>query len=152
MASHAINYTVQGASLQYVEIELDPDATVIAEAGAMMYMEDGIEFAARLGDGAGGVVGRLLGVARRLLTSESLFMTHFTNESKVRRRLAFAAPHAGQIVPVDLSQHADRIICQRDAFLCAARGTRISIAFQRRLGAGFFGGEGFILQDRKSVV
>jgi uncharacterized protein (TIGR00266 family) len=144
--AHAIDYRIHGESLQYVEVGLDPGESVVAEAGAMMYMEDDITFAARLGDGSGGVLGTLLGVARRLLTSESLFMTHFANDGDRRRRLAFAAPYAGQIVAVDLAAAGGRVTCQRDAFLCAARGTRIGIALQRRLGAGFLGGEGFILQ------
>ena len=145
--AHEIDYELHGSSMQYVEIQLDPGETVIAEAGMMMYMTDGIEFESRMGDGAqSGVVGALFGAAKRLLTNESLFMTHFTNRGAGKERVAFASPYPGQIIPIDLSEIGGEIICQKDAFLCAAMGTELSIAFSKRLGAGFFGGEGFILQ------
>ena len=145
--AHEIDYRVHGESLQYLEVELDPGETVIAEAGTMMYMTDGIRFETRMGDGSeSGVVGKLFGAAKRMLTSESLFMTHFTNEGQGKQHVGFAAPYPGQIVPVDLAAAGGELLCQKDAFLCAAMGTEVSIAFNKRLGAGFFGGEGFILQ------
>jgi len=150
MASHEIDYEIHGDALQYVDIELDPGETVIAEAGGMLYMEEGITFETRMGDGSSsGVMGSLFGAAKRLLTSESLFLTHFTNEGHGKRKVAFAAPYPGHIVPVDLAKVGGEIICQKDAFLCAARGTELSVAFSKRIGAGFFGGEGFILQRLK---
>lgn len=135
--------------MQMVEVELDPQESVIAEAGAMNYMEQDIDFDAKMGDGssdAGGFLGSLVGAGKRVLTGESIFMTHFTNRGAQKRRVAFAAPYPGQIVPVDLSAIGGKILCQKDAFLCAALGTGVSIAFNRRFGAGLFGGEGFILQ------
>ncbi|WP_165678137.1 TIGR00266 family protein [Metapseudomonas otitidis] len=147
MASHQLEYDILGASAQTVEIILDPGETVIAEAGAMNYMTEGIRFEARMGDGsANGLLGKLWGAGKRMLTGESLFMTHFTNEGQGKQRVGFAAPYPGTVVPVDLAQVGRQLICQKDAFLCAAHGTRIGIAFNKRLGAGFFGGEGFILQ------
>lgn len=146
---HEVDYEIFGDDLQLVEVELDPSETVVAEAGAMNYMEDGIVFETRMGDGSSpseGLMGKLLNVGKRMLTGESIFMTHFTNTGSAKRRVAFAAPYPGKIVPVDMAQLRGEIICQKDSFLCAAKGTRISIAFQRRLGAGLFGGEGFILQ------
>lgn len=145
--AHEIDYQIHGESMQYVEIELDPEETVIAEAGTMMYMAAGITFETRMGDGTeSGVVGKLFGAAKRMLTSESLFMTHFTNSSAGKARVAFASPYPGQIVPIDLADVGGEILCQKDAFLCAAKGTELSVAFSKRLGAGFFGGEGFVLQ------
>ncbi|MBN2415374.1 TIGR00266 family protein [bacterium] len=149
MKSHEIDYEIIGDDMQMVEIELDRNETVIAEAGAMNYMEDGIVFETRMGDGSTpneGVMGKLLGAGKRLITGESLFMTHFTNTTDGKRRVAFAAPYPGKIVPIDLSGLGGELVCQKDAFLCAALGTQIDIAFTRRLGTGFFGGEGFILQ------
>lgn len=147
MASHQLEYDILGASAQTVEIILDPGETVIAEAGAMNYMTEGIRFEARMGDGnSNGLLGKLWGAGKRMLTGESLFMTHFTNEGQGKQRVGFAAPYPGTVVPVDLAQVGGQLICQKDAFLCAAHGTRIGIAFNKRLGAGFFGGEGFILQ------
>ncbi|MFV0887534.1 TIGR00266 family protein [Metapseudomonas otitidis] len=147
MASHQLEYDILGASAQTVEIILDPGETVIAEAGAMNYMTEGIRFEARMGDGSSnGLLGKLWGTGKRMLTGESLFMTHFTNEGQGKQRVGFAAPYPGTVVPVDLAQVGGQLICQKDAFLCAAHGTRIGIAFNKRLGAGFFGGEGFILQ------
>jgi len=149
MRCHEVDYEVIGDDMQIVEIELDPGETVIAEAGAMNYMEDGIEFETKMGDGSKpgeGVLGKLLGAGARVLTGESLFMTHFTNRGTGKRRAAFAAPYPGKIFPVDMAAVDGELLCQKDAFLCAALGTEIGIAFNRRLGAGFFGGEGFILQ------
>ncbi|RMD64206.1 AIM24 family protein, partial [Candidatus Parcubacteria bacterium] len=149
MRSHEIDYEIFGDDMQIVEIELDPGETVIAEAGAMNYMEEGIQFTAKMGDGSDpdqGIMGKLLAAGSRLLTGESIFITHFTNEASGKRRVAFAAPYPGKIIPLDLDKIGGSIICQKDAFLCAALGTKVSIAFHKRLGAGFFGGEGFILQ------
>ena len=150
MASHEIDYQIHGDALQYVDIELDPGETVIAEAGGMLYMEEGITFETRMGDGSSsGVMGSLFGAAKRMLTNESLFLTHFTNKGRGKQRVAFAAPYPGHIVPVDLATVGGEIICQKDAFLCAALGTELSVAFSKRIGAGFFGGEGFVLQKLK---
>ncbi len=149
MQSHEVDYEIFGDDMQIVEIELDPGEVVVAEAGAMNYMREGISFEAKMGDGSvanEGVFGKLLGAGKRMLTGESIFMTHFTNSGGNKSRVAFAAPYPGRIVPVDLSSHGGRLFCQKDAFLCAAKGTNIGIAFTQRMGAGFFGGEGFILQ------
>ncbi len=150
MRCHEVDYRIIGDDMQLVEVELDPGETVVAEAGAMTYMEDGISFEARMGDGSEpdqGLFGKLLGAGKRALTGESVFMTHFTNQSRGKKHVAFAAPYPGKIVPLDLAIiGGGGILCQKDSFLCAAYGTRLGIAFQRRLGTGFFGGEGFILQ------
>ncbi|MDY6953252.1 MAG: TIGR00266 family protein [Thermodesulfobacteriota bacterium] len=149
MRCHEVDYQVIGDDMQVVEVELDPGETVIAEAGAMNYMDDGITFEAKMGDGSRpdeGVFGKLLNVGKRVLTGESIFMTHFTNEGRGKKSVAFAAPYPGKIIPIDMSKVKGELICQKDAFLCAALGTEVSIAFTKRLGAGFFGGEGFILQ------
>jgi uncharacterized protein (TIGR00266 family) len=149
MRCHEVDYEIIGHDLQLVEVELDPGETVIAEAGAMAYMEQDIEFEAKLGDGSDpgqNFFGALFGAGKRMLTGESLFTTHFTNRGMRKRRVAFAAPFPGTIIPLNLAQFGEEVICQKDAFLCAALGTRVSIALQRRLGAGFFGGEGFVLQ------
>jgi uncharacterized protein (TIGR00266 family) len=150
MQSHEIDYEILGDDMQIVEVELDPGETVIAEAGAMNYMNDGITFEAKMGDGSaasGGILDGLLNVGKRVLTGESIFMTHFTNASAPgKARVAFAAPYPGQVIPVDLSEVGGTLFCQKDAFLCAALGTKLGIAFNKRLGTGFFGGEGFILQ------
>jgi len=149
MPSHKIDFEIIGSDLQIVEVELDPGETVIAEAGAMNYMEDGISFEAKMGDGSqadNGLLGKLMGAGKRALTGESIFMTHFTNGGAGKRRVSFAAPYPGKIVPIDLSKVGGEILCQKDAFLCAALGTQVSIAFNKKFGAGFFGGEGFILQ------
>jgi uncharacterized protein (TIGR00266 family) len=137
--------------MQLVEIELDPGEAAIGEAGSMMYMEDGVQMDTVFGDGsassgAGGVLGKLLGAGKRLITGESLFTTVYTNQGQGKKKVAFAAPYAGKIIPFDLSKHGGTMICQKDAFLCAAKGVSLGIAFQRKLGAGFFGGEGFIMQ------
>jgi uncharacterized protein (TIGR00266 family) len=149
MKSHEVDYKVIGDDMQIVEIELDPGETVVAEAGAMNYMEDGITFETRMGDGSNpdaGFLGKFLSAGKRALTGESIFMTHFTNSGTEKKRAAFAAPYPGKIFPVDLSKVGGELLCQKDAFLCAALGTEVGIAFTRRLGTGFFGGEGFILQ------
>ncbi|KAF0238464.1 MAG: hypothetical protein FD181_967 [Prolixibacteraceae bacterium] len=150
MQSHEIDYKIIGHDVQLVEVELDPGETVIAEAGAMLYMEDGIDFTARMGDGSNpsaGLFDKLLAAGSRVITGESLFLTHFTNQSWGKKRVAFSAPYPGTIIPINLMNFGGRIIVQKDAFLCAALGTKLSIIFNRRLGAGFFGGEGFILQQ-----
>jgi len=149
-SSHEVDYQIYGDDMQFVEVELDPAETVIAEAGAMMYLDDGIEFEAVMGDGSepdAGLFGKLKGAGKRVITGESLFMTHFTNHGGGKAKVSFAAPYPGKIIPVDLSSVGGRLICQKDAFLCAAKGTNVGIAFNKKLGAGFFGGEGFILQD-----
>jgi len=149
MHCHEVDYEILGDDMQVVEVELDPGETVIAEAGAMNWMDDGITFEARMGDGSrqsGGIFDKLLDVGKRALTGESIFMTHFSNAASTKKRVAFAAPYPGKIIPVDMEQIGQVLFCQKDAFLCAALGTEISIAFAKRLGSGFFGGEGFILQ------
>lgn len=149
MKCHEVDYEILGDDMQIVEVELDPGETVIAEAGAMNYMDDGISYEARMGDGSeasGGIMGRLLGAGRRVLTGESIFMTHFTNTVRDRKRVSFAAPYPGKIIAIDMADYGGELLCQKDAFLCAAFGTRLGIAFNQRLGTGFFGGEGFILQ------
>ncbi len=149
MQCHEVDYHIVGDDMQMVIVELDPSETIIAEAGAMTYMEDGIGFEARMGDGSQadqGFMGKLLQVGKRALTGESLFMTHFTNQGAARRQLGFASPYPGKIIPINMAEVGGEIICQKDAFLCAALGTQVSIAFNKRLGAGIFGGEGFILQ------
>ena len=149
MQSHEVDYEIFGNDMQVVEVELDRDETIIAEAGAMNWMEDDIVYEAKMGDGsksAEGLMGKLLSAGKRALSGESLFLTHFTNTSNSKRRVAFAAPYPGHILPIDLAQMGGELLCQKDAFLCAALGTELDIAFSRRLGTGFFGGEGFILQ------
>lgn len=149
MQCHEVDYEIFGDDMQIVEVELDPGETVIAEAGAINYMEDGITFESKMGDGAtptSGMMGALLNVGKRVLTGESIFLTHFTNRGQGKKRVSFAAPYPGKIVPMDMAELGGELICQKDAFLCAAFGTRTDIAFQKRLGVGFFGGEGFILQ------
>lgn len=142
MPSHKLDYEILGASAQTVEIILDPGETVIAEAGVMNYMTEGIRFETRMGDGSSsGVLGKLWGAGKRLLTGESLFMTHFSNQGQGQQRVGFAAPYPGTVVPIDLGQVGGRLICQKDAFLCAAYGTEIGISFNKRIGAGFFGGD-----------
>ena len=149
MKSHEIDYTIIGDDMQIVEIELDTGETVVAEAGAMNYMNDGISFEARMGDGSqirGGFMEQLMKAGLRALSGESLFMTHFTNEAEGPRKVAFAAPYPGKIIPMDLSALHGELVCQKDAFLAAAYGTSVDIVLNRRLGAGLFGGEGFIFQ------
>ena len=149
MNSHEVDYKIYGDDLQAVEIELDPQETIVAEAGGMNWMEEDIVFEARLGDGSkpnSGFFGKILGIGKRLLTGESIFLTHFINHGLGKRCVAFASPYPGKILPLDLSKVGGSIICQKDAFLCAAKGTEITITLTKKLGAGFFGGEGFILQ------
>jgi len=150
-AMHEVDYEVLGDDLQFVKIELDPGEAVVAEAGGMMYMEDGIAMETIFGDGSqqsqqGGLVGALLGAGKRLLVGESLFMTVFANQASGKRKVAFAAPYPGKIIPVHLAELGGEIIAQKDSFLAAAKGVSISIAFQKRLGVGLFGGEGFIME------
>ena len=135
--------------MQMVLVELDPGEVVIAEAGAMNFMEEGITFEAKMGDGSDpdqGFMGKLFSAGKRMITGESLFMTHFTHTGHGKSKVAFSAPFPGKIVPLDLSQLGGKIICQKDSFLCAAKGTKVGIEFNKKLGVGFFGGEGFILQ------
>jgi len=149
MKCHEIDYEIIGDDMQLVEVELDPGETVIAEAGAMNYIDQGITFEALMGDGSkpeGGIFDKLLDAGKRVLTGESIFMTHFTNQGEGKRRAAFASPYPGKIISINMSKVGEELICQKDAFLCAALGTEVSIAFNRKLGSGFFGGEGFILQ------
>jgi uncharacterized protein (TIGR00266 family) len=149
MKCHDVDYELIGDDMQIVEVELDPGETVIAEAGVMNYMEEDINYEARMGDGSRtseGVLGKLLNVGKRVLTGESIFLTHFTNNGKGKKRVSFAAPYPGKIIPVDMSKMGEELLCQKDAFLAAALGTEVGIAFTQRLGVGFFGGEGFILQ------
>ncbi len=149
MKCHEIDYEIIGNSMQMVEVELDPQETVIAEAGAMNYMEENITFEAKMGDGSEvnqGFMSKLFSAGKRVISGESLFMTHFTNSGMGKRRLAFASPFPGSIIPLNMAELGNEITCQKDSFLCAALGTKVDIAFNRRLGSGFFGGEGFILE------
>ena len=147
--NHEIDYFLKGEEMQMVEIELDPQETVIAESGSFMYMDGAIDMQTIFGDGSNansGFLGKLMGAGKRLLVGESLFMTAFTNQGQGKQRVAFAAPYAGKIVPLNLAQLGGKIICQKDAFLCAAKGVSVGIEFQRKLGTGLFGGEGFIME------
>lgn len=149
MKSHEIDYKIIGHDIQLVEIELDPNETVIAEAGAMLYMREGITFETKMGDGSEpdkGFFGKVLSAGSRLITGESLFLTHFTHRGLGKSQVAFSAPYPGTIIPIDLPSIGGKLIVQKDGFLCAALGTKISMHFNKKLGAGFFGGEGFILQ------
>ena len=149
---HVIDYRINGDDMQFVEIELDPNEAVVAEAGGMMFMDDGIAMETIFGDGSQqnqGFLGALLGAGTRLLTGESLFMTVFHNRTVAKRRVAFGAPYPGKILPVQLSVLGGELIAQKDSFLCAAKGVSVGIAFQKRLGTGLFGGEGFIMQRLK---
>ena len=145
---HEVDYQIFGTEMQYVEVELDPQEAAIAEAGGLMYMDDGVQMETIFGDGneKAGLLGKLMGAGKRLLTGESLFMTVFMNQAAAKRRVAFAAPYPGKIIAVHLGDVGGELITQKDSFLAAAKGVAISIAFQRKLGAGFFGGEGFIMQ------
>ncbi len=149
--NHEIDYRIIGEEMQYVEIELDPEETAIAESGSFMMMDDGIQMQTIFGDGSqrqggGGILGKLLGAGKRLLVGESLFMTAFSNTSTGKRRVSFASPYPGKIIPLDLQLLGGKVIAQKDAFLCAAKGVSIGIDFQRKLGTGIFGGEGFIME------
>lgn len=150
MRCHEVDYEIIGESMQMVEVELDPGEKVIAEAGAMNYMEDDISFESKMGDGSevdSGFFGKLMSAGKRMLTGESIFMTHFTHQGAAnKRRVCFAAPYPGTVVPLNMEEIGGGITCQKDAFLCAAYGTKVSITLNKRLGTGFFGGEGFILQ------
>jgi uncharacterized protein (TIGR00266 family) len=149
LQNHEIDYRIHGEEMQYVEVELDPQETAVAEAGAFMMMDDGIQMQTIFGDGSqqqSGLLGKLFSAGKRLLTGESLFMTAFTNSGYGKKRVSFASPYPGKIIPLDLSLLGGRVTCQKDSFLCAAKGVSISIEFQRKLGAGLFGGEGFIMQ------
>lgn len=151
MNNHEIDYKLHGDDMQFVEVELDPNETVVAEAGSLMMMEDGISMETIFGDGSSGsagsgMLGKLMGAGKRLITGESLFMTTFTNAGSGKKRVYFASPYPGKIIPMDLSEMGGKIICQKDAFLAAAKGVSVGVEFQRKLGAGFFGGEGFIMQ------
>ncbi|HDS06374.1 MAG TPA: TIGR00266 family protein [Bacteroides sp.] len=147
--SQELDYRIIGDDIQLVEIELDPMETVIAEAGSMVYMDSAVSYVTKMGDGSDpnqGLLDKLLSAGSRVLTGESLFVTHFTNRGGGKQRVAFSAPYPGKIIPVDLSLHGGTLIVQKDGFLCAAKGTRISLVLNRRFGAGLLGGEGFILQ------
>ena len=149
MAMDVIDYKIYGSEMQFVEIELDPEEAAIGEAGSMMYMEDDIDMDTIFGDGSAGqtgFLGKLMGAGKRVLTGESMFTTVYTNKGQVKRKVAFGAPYPGKLLPMDLQKLGGTLICQKDAFLCAAKGVSLSIAFQKKLGAGFFGGEGFIMQ------
>src|SRR5580765_8705723 len=148
--NHEIDFKIYGEELQFVEVELDPNETAIAESGAMMMMDDGIEMQTIFGDGSqqqgSGLLGKLMSAGKRVLVGENLFMTAFTNVGQGKKKISFAAPYTGKIIPLDLQQLGGTIIAQKDAFLCAAKGVSIGIEFQKRLGTGIFGGEGFIME------
>ena len=150
MQCHELDYEIIGHEMQLVEVELDPAETVIAEAGAMNYMEDGIEYESKMGDGSNpdqGFMGKLFSAGKRMISGESLFMTHFTNHANTKRKVAFASPFPGSIIAVNMAEIGQQLLCQKDSFLAAALGTKIEIAFTKKLGTGFFGGEGFILEN-----
>jgi uncharacterized protein (TIGR00266 family) len=149
MAMDVVDYEIKGSEMQFVEVELDPGEAAIGEAGSLFFMDPGISMDAVFGDGSanqGGLLGKLLGAGKRLLTGESLFTTIYTNQSRTKLRVAFGAPYPGKIVAMPLGELGGTLLCQKDAFLCAARGVSLGIAFQQKLGVGFFGGEGFIME------
>lgn len=149
MTAHEIDFDIFGEEMQYVEIELDPQEAVVAEAGSFMMMDDGIQMQTIFGDGSNqekGVLGKLFSAGKRLLTGESLFMTAFLNIGRGKKKVSFASPYPGKIIPIDLTEFNGKFICQKDAFLCAAKGVNVGIEFSKRLGRGLFGGEGFIMQ------
>ena len=149
MAMDVVDFEIKGSEMQFVEVELDPGEAAVGEAGSMMFMDAGIQMDTVFGDGSanqGGLFGKLLGAGKRLVTGESLFTTVYTNQAAGKKRVAFAAPYPGKILPMDLRQLGGTLICQKDAFLCAARGVSLGIYFQQKLSVGFFGGEGFIMQ------
>ncbi len=149
MRAHEIDYAVYGEEMQYVEIELDPQETVIAESGSFMMMDNGIKMETIFGDGSekeSGILGKMWSAGKRVLTGESLFMTAYQNQNYARAKVSFAAPYPGKIVPIDLTQYQGKFICQKDAFLCAAKGVSVGIEFTKKIGVGLFGGEGFIMQ------
>ena len=147
---HEVDYEIFGEEMQFVEVELDPGEAAVAEAGGMMYMAEGIEMETIFGDGrassGSGFMDKLIGAGKRVLTGESLFMTVFANQGSGKKKVAFASPYPGKIIPVNLSEMGGSLTCQKDAFLCAAKGVSIGIAFQKKIGVGLFGGEGFIMQ------
>ena len=152
MQAHEIDYEIFGQEMQFVEIELDPGESAVAEAGAMMYMSDGIQMETVFGDGSqasesGGFMDKMLGAGKRLITGEGLFTTLFSHTGQGKGRVAFAAPYPGKIIPLDLKNYQHKIVCQKDAFLCAAKGVAIGVAFQKKIGTALFGGEGFIMQQ-----
>lgn len=149
MNAHEIDYHIYGEEMQYVEIELDPQEGVVAESGSFMMMDDQVQMNTIFGDGSNqdkGILGKLFSAGKRLLTGESLFMTVFTNQGFGKKKVSFSSPYPGKIIPIDLSEVGGKFICQKDAFLCAAKGVTIGIEFSRKLGRGLFGGEGFIMQ------
>lgn len=149
MAMDVVDYEIKGAEMQFVEVELDPGEAAVGEAGSMMFMDAGVSMDTVFGDGrqqSGGLFGKLLSAGKRLVTGESLFTTVYTNTVGTKQRIAFAAPYPGKILPMDLSRMGGTLICQKDSFLCAARGVTLGIALQQKLSVGFFGGEGFIMQ------
>ena len=149
MKAHEIEYQIFGEEMQYVEIELDPQEVVVAEAGSFMMMDNGIKMETIFGDGSqqeGGIFGKLLSAGKRVLTGESLFMTAYQNVEQGKKKVSFASPYPGKIVPIDLQKYGGKFVCQKDAFLCAAKGVSVGIDFSRKLGRGLFGGEGFIMQ------
>lgn len=149
MNCHEIDYEIAGDDLQYVIVELDKGETVIGEAGTMMFMEPGIRYESKMGDGSnpsGDFFSKVLSAGKRLITGESLFLTHFTNTVDGKKHVAFAGTFPGKILPIDLGKLSSDLVCQKDGFLCAAYGTKIDIEFTKKIGAGLFGGEGFILQ------
>lgn len=151
LQDHEIDYKIFGEEMQFVEIELDPNETVIAEAGSFMYMKEGIQMQTIFGDGSTkaqneGIFGKLLSAGKRMLTGESLFMTAFTHTGQGKSHVAFASPYPGKIIPVNLKELGGKIVCQKDSFLCSAKGVEVGIELQRKLGTGLFGGEGFIMQ------
>jgi uncharacterized protein (TIGR00266 family) len=150
MAMDVVDYEIKGSEMQFVEVELDPGEAAVGEAGSLFFMDSAIAMDTVFGDGTagggGGLLGKLLGAGKRLITGESLFITVYTNQGSGKQRVAFAAPYPGKIIPMDLRQLGGMLICQKDAFLCAARGVSIGVFFQQRLSVGFFGGEGFIMQ------
>ena len=149
MKAHEIDYQIFGEEMQYVEIELDPQEIVVAEAGSFMMMDNGIKMQTIFGDGSekeDGILGKLLSAGKRVLTGESLFMTAYLNVDQGKRKVSFASPYPGKIVPIDLNKYGGKFVCQKDAFLCAAKGVAVGIDFSRKLGRGLFGGEGFIMQ------
>ena len=149
MAMDVVDFEIKGSEMQFVEVELDPGEAAVGEAGSKMFMDAGIQMDTVFGDGSaqqGGLFGKLLGAGKRLITGESLFTTVYTNQGSAKQRIAFAAPYPGKILPMDLRQLGGTLICQKDAFLCAARGVSLGIYFQQKLSVGFFGGEGFIMQ------
>lgn len=152
MNAHDIDYQIFGEELQFVEIELDPQESVVAEPGSFMMMDEDIEMNTIFGDGAGeeqGMLGKLLGAGKRVLTGEKLFMTAFTHGGVGKAKVSFASPFPGKIIPVDLTEYGHKIICQKDSFLCAAKGASVGIEFSKRLGRGFFGGEVYYAENRR---